>query len=124
MRLLGILSGIILALSISSSCFAEAGSFSGDILKACDAIPQLPAIPNGRKATEEEMLATQQTVKTYMAAGNSYIDCLNTLEESWGEAATDEQRAGIVLFNNKIVDDQIAVKDLFNQAIRAYKGKN
>ena len=123
MRLLSILPGLILSISFSSVCLAEEGSFSGDILKACDAIPQLPTIPNGRKATEEEMLASQQAIKTYMAAGNSYINCLNTLEKGWGEAATDEQRAGIILFNNKVVDDQIAVKDLFNQAIRAFKGK-
>ena len=36
---------------------------------------------------------------------------------------SDDQKAIIVLFNNKVVDDMQAVADLFNSAVRAYKGK-
>lgn len=85
--------------------------------------PSKPQIPNGRTASEEEMIAAQKKIKAYMNGGSGYIDCLKKLESSWGEDVTDEQRQVIVIFHNKVVDDMEGVADLFNQAVRAFKGR-
>ena len=97
-------------------------SVSGAISGKCK-YPRQPSIPNGRTATEEELVAAQKKMKAYIAEGDAYIACIQKVEQSWGDSATDEQRAIVVLFNNKVVDDMQAVADLFNSAVRAYKGK-
>ena len=86
--------------------------------------PTQPPIPNGRKATEAELVAAQKAMKAYLAEGDAFIACITEQEESWGDEATPEQKEMIVRFNNKVVDDMQAVADLFNAAVRAYKGKN
>jgi len=97
-------------------------STSGEVANKCK-YPVQPEIPNGRKATKAELLEAQGKMKAYLAVGNEYISCISKVEQSWGDEASDEQRAIIVLFNNKVVDDMQAVADLFNAAVRAYKGK-
>jgi hypothetical protein len=111
------------ALSTSYPLLAQAeDSTMGDVADKCQ-YPKQPEIPNGRTASEAELLAAQGNMKAYMAEGDEYIACINKEEESWGEEATEEQKAMVVLFNNKVVDDMQAVADLFNSAVRAYKGK-
>ena len=97
-------------------------SASGDVSEKCK-YPKQPPIPNGRKATEAELIEAQGAMKAYLAEGDAYIACIAEVEKSWGDDATDEQKSIIVLFNNKVVDDMQAVADLFNAAVRAYKGK-
>lgn len=101
----------------------ENQSASGEILKSCP-LPNKPNIPNGRTSSEAEMIEAQKEMKGYMAEGNQVIECLNNLEASWGEAATDEQKAIVVLFHNKMVEEMESIAELFNSAVRAYKGKN
>ena len=36
-----------------------------------------PAIPDGASATEQEMIAGQQAVKSYIASSNAYLECLD-----------------------------------------------
>ncbi len=97
-------------------------STSGEVAGKCK-YPKQPEIPNGRTATEAELLEAQGRMKAYLAVGDEYISCIAKVEQSWGDKASDEQKAIIVLFNNKVVDDMQAVADLFNAAVRAYKGK-
>ena len=86
-------------------------------------MPEKPNIPNGRTSTERQMIKAQTKMKAYMAAGNEALDCLTELEASWGDTASDEQIAILVLFHNKIVDEMEAIADLFNSAVRAFKGR-
>lgn len=111
------------SLLLAPVSFAESDSASGEVVEECGEAPEQPTIPNGRQASEEEMIAAQKAMKGFLAEGNDYIECLNKLERSWGDDATDEQKAVVIIFNNKIVDDQQAVADLFNAAVRAFKGK-
>ena len=106
--------GIILGLSLTAS---------GDVVDKCK-YPQQPNIPNGRKATKDEMISAQQAMKAYLAEGDEYITCLDNVEAGWGDDATKEQKAVVVIFHNKIVDDMNQVAELFNSAVRAFKGKN
>ena len=97
-------------------------SASGEVMEKCPP-PAKPAIPNGRTATEDEMIEAQKALKGYLKASDDYIACLHKVEASWGEAATEEQRAVIVIFHNRQVDEMHATGDLFNQAVRAFKGR-
>ncbi len=114
---------VLTSLGFIQISLADTGSNSGQIVEKCGAAPEQPAVPNGRQASEEEMIAAQKALKAFIANGEDYIKCLDELEGSWGEEATEEQRAMIVMFHNKIVDDQQAIADLFNAAVRAFKGK-
>ena len=110
-------------LSVSFPLLAQPkDSASGAVSGKCE-YPKQPEIPNGRTASEAELVAAQGNMKAFMAEGDEYIACITREEESWGESATEEQKAMVVLFNNKVVDDMQAVADLFNSAVRAYKGK-
>jgi hypothetical protein len=111
-----------LALLFCGTAAAQTDSASGEVMKKCQP-PAKPEIPNGRTATEEQMVKANKAVKEYLAASEEYIACLHKVEASWGDQATEEQRAVIVIFHNRQVDEMHATGDLFNQAVRAYKGR-
>ena len=119
--LLKTVSVLILGILIFSTCYAD--SASGDIVKNCDYTDR-PSIPNGRKATEAEMIEAQKAMKAFMEYGNAYLECLTEVEQSWGSDATEEQKATVVIFYNKVVDDMEEIAALFNSAVRAFKGKH
>ncbi|MGI9228969.1 MAG: hypothetical protein ACR2P9_03825 [Gammaproteobacteria bacterium] len=111
-----------LLLPLTLAAESETPSASGQILQACP-LPDKPNIPNGRTSSREEMVEAHGKMKAYMTEGNEVIDCLNELETSWGETASEEQRAVVILFHNKMVDEMEAIAELFNSALRAYKGR-
>ncbi|MBI2994177.1 MAG: hypothetical protein HYY48_08385 [Gammaproteobacteria bacterium] len=113
-----VLSGLL----FGSLAFAQPESASGEVMEKCK-IGAKPEIPNGRTATEEEMLTAQKTLKAYLAQGDEYMACLKQVEAGWGESATEEQKAVVVIFHNRTVDEMQATADLFNQAVRAFKGR-
>lgn len=113
---------VLPALMFGAASVAEEGSVSGEVSAKCT-LPGKPAIPNGRTATEEEMLSAQKALKSYLADGDAYIGCLDAVEQSWGQEPTDEQRSVVMIFHNRMVDEMQATADLFNQAVRAFKGK-
>lgn len=118
---------IVYCLALSAALLAPAAlaqteSASTEVIENCP-LPEKPSIPNGRTATEQEMLETQGNIKAYIEKGNAVLTCLDELRTKWGEAATEEQLQINTLFHNKMVDDMQAVGELFNSAVRAYKGK-
>ncbi len=121
MKFTTLLLTIALSVSLPLSVFSQ-DSASGEVSGKCK-YPKQPEIPNGRTASEAELVAAQKKMKAYIAEGDEYIACIGKVEESWGAEASEDQKSIIVLFNNKVVDDMQAVADLFNAAVRAYKGK-
>ena len=114
-----------LALSVAllvPAALAQTEAASTEVIETCP-LPAKPSIPNGRTATEQEMLETQKNIKAYIEKGNAVLTCLDELRTKWGEAATEEQLQINTLFHNKMVDDMQAIGELFNSAVRAYKGK-
>ena len=85
--------------------------------------PDKPTIPDGRNSSEDEMIAAQGKMKSFISAGNDYIACLDKVEEGWGEDATEKDHALVVVLHNKAVDEMQSVADMFNSAVRAFKGK-
>jgi len=87
-------------------------------------IPEKPGMPNGRAATEQEIIQVQKKVKAYIKKGEQYIQCIAALEQAWGENVRPEQKQGIVTLHNGMVDAMESVANGFNSTVRAYKGKN
>lgn len=107
---------------VSAAAQEAAESASGEVMQRCK-YPTRPEIPNGRTATEDEMIGSQKSLKDYLAGGDGYLACLDQVSQGWGETATEEQKAVIVIFHNRMVDEMQATADLFNQSVRAFKGK-
>lgn len=93
-----------------------------ELNSTCD-YPQRPSIPDGHNSTEDEMLKAQANMKAFLKGGNEYIDCLDKVEKGWGDKATNNDHALVVVLHNKAVDDMQSVADLFNAAVRAFQGK-
>ena len=125
MKLSALCSACLLIFGIVSaqSALAQVEAASTEVIETCP-LPEKPSIPNGLKASEEEMLEAQKGIKDYIAQGDAVLACLDGLRTSWGETPTEEQLQINELFYNKMVDEMQAVGELFNSAVRAYKGRN
>ena len=94
-----------------------------DIGQACT-LPTTPAIPDGNAATQEEMLSAQSTLKAYIESGNNYLGCLDALEKSWGEDASDTQKAVIVSVYNQTVERLQNQAKSFNESLKVFQAKS
>lgn len=113
---------VILAFALAPAGFAQDESVSGEVSRNCPN-PEKPTIPDGKNSSEDEMITAQGHMKTYVAEGNAYLECLANLEKSWGKGASDSKKQLVVILHNKMVDDMNHVADMFNSAVRAFKGK-
>jgi hypothetical protein len=118
---------LMLPLLLSSALFA------GEAIAACTAPSDFNAnIPNGSKATKEEMLTAQKAVKAFDTAVAEYIQCMKTEQvaevSAGGDKMTDEQREKVVArYAAKIdplFDKDKKIADQMNAEIRAWKAKN
>ncbi len=92
-------------------------------LAACP-YPEDVDIPDGSKASTEEMVEAQKRVKAYMAEMEAYLKCIDEEEAALGEEITAEQRALNISRHNAAVDTMEQVAAAFNEQIRAYKAVN
>ena len=113
---------MILSLTFCSAGFADDESVSGEINQKCP-VPDKPSIPDGNNASEDQMIAAQGHMKSFISQGNGYLECLDSIEKEWGSGASQSKKQLIIIFHNKMVDDMNHVADMFNSAVRAYKGK-
>ena len=114
---------LILCAASAPAALAQGEAASTEVIETCP-MPEKPSIPNGLKSGEEEMLEAQRGIKDYITKGEAVLACLDQLRQSWGETATEEQLQVNNLFHNKMVDEMQAIGELFNSAVRAYKGRN
>ena len=95
--------------------------------------PQAPAaLPDGKTATEAEMVEGMKAVKAYDKAVNDYLACLDNEKQStltsMGPDASKEQVQQINSIHNKKYN--AAVQELeqraanFNEQVRAYKNRS
>lgn len=80
-----------------------------------------PEIPDGAKATEAEMVAAQQAIKTYVASSEGYIACLDEEGKAAGEEEPAEAKVARVQSQNAVVDEMTEVAAKFNEEIKAFK---
>lgn len=94
---------------------------------ACTA-PDEVNVPDGSQASEEEMLAAQTAVKSYIAGMEDYLKCMDDESVALQATQTEEERlaaeAQHKTQHNSAVDSMERVANSFNEQIRAYKSKN
>ena len=89
-------------------------------------------VPNGSKASKDEMLATQRAVKAMDAAVKEYGECLKNMQDAElaaaGDKLTEDMRTKIVAKyadrSNAEVDKLQKVVDKFNAELKAWRAKN
>ena len=117
---------LLLPLSLTAALFA------GQALAECATPTNTVSVPNGSKASKEEMIAAQKAVKAFDVDVKSYIECLKKDQDAeiaaGGDKMTDDQKAKVagryVDKQNNQVDKLQKVADKFNAELKAYKAKN
>jgi hypothetical protein len=90
-----------------------------------------PAVPDGATASHEEMTAATAAFKSFDAATNSYVQCVDVtvqrIASQHPDASRDDLRSltefGTVAHNTAI-DQETAVADQLNAQVRSYKAKH
>jgi len=94
--------------------------------------PDVPALPDGAKASLEEMLAGQKAVKDYQAANTAYRACLDPKVAAAETAAAGDSPAEELVSALKTLNDEYNAsvskeEELaagFNTELRKYKEAN
>ena len=97
--------------------------FSTTALAVCPYPMPLDNLPDGKSATNEEMMSAQADVKTYVADVEAYLQCLTEELAALGEIATLEQRLIREKRHNAAVEVMNSVADTYNVAVREYKAR-
>lgn len=88
-------------------------------------------VPDGKTATQEQIVAAMNAVKRYNEEINAYLNCLQTESDAQIAALPDptpeqiRQIKGIqTAKHNAAVDELEAYATRFNEQLRAYKARN
>lgn len=93
-------------------------------------LPELPAIPDGKSATYDEMIAGQQAIKQFQAGAEAFRSCLDDVMKDMKIAAEEGDEDAASLFAsandryNASVTSEEALAEEFNGSIKAYKAAN
>jgi hypothetical protein len=99
-----------------AGCWTSAGL-------ACEA-PAVPAVPDGKTATMEQLLAAQGQVKSYMTSMQEYLACIDMEADAKGADAPAEYKAMMVDRHNTAVTEMEQIAAAFNDQVKAYKAAN
>jgi hypothetical protein len=94
---------------------------AGAASAACPYPSSPPQVPDGRVATNEQMMATQQGVQEYVAKVEAYLACLDQEVAALGGTMTDAQKNLHVQRHNAAVEEMEALAAKYNVEVRAYK---
>ena len=97
---------------------------------ACD-YPARAKIASGATATKEEMIASQKSVKAYLAAMDEYLACIEEEEQAARAELVEpdqqtllEREEVLTKKHNAAVEEMEIVAAEFNEQVRAYKEKS
>ena len=116
-----------------ASALVVAGLLTAGFAHAECVYPKAPAsIPDGKTATEEEMLSGMRAVKDYNAQVTAYLNCLDmqmqTDISAAGTEAPPETLAQIKAINakrhNAAVEELESHAARFNEQVKVYKGRD
>ena len=93
--------------------------FAAPAWAGCNA-PVAPTVPDGGTATKEQLVKAQGEVKTYVAAANEYLACV---DKDIQATEDKDAKAKLNADYNTVVDQMTAVSGQFNAAVKAYKAK-
>ncbi|MEM7283247.1 MAG: hypothetical protein AAF438_16650 [Pseudomonadota bacterium] len=89
-------------------------------------------MPNGKKATREQILETKKKVDTYISDAQAYLECIQKREDEMqakSELAPDdpinmERKALWSKRHNAMVEEMESTADRFNVELREFKKAN
>ncbi|MEL7296029.1 MAG: hypothetical protein AAGJ86_00130 [Pseudomonadota bacterium] len=95
---------------------------------ACEYPSKVP-VPNGSEASQEEMVAGQKAVKSYMNSMNTYLDCIEAEAKSAASAdeapeITEQRNTLMTKRYNAAVTEMETLAAEFNVQVRAYKARS
>jgi hypothetical protein len=90
---------------------------------ACEQ-PTAVLVPDGKTSTREAMLAGQAQVRTYQAAMDAFLACIDAELAAEGEKAPDEFKSLMVSRHNAAVAEMEGVAAAFNEQLRAFRAAN
>lgn len=90
---------------------------------ACDN-PPMVAVPEGGGISMDQLLAAQTKVKSYMAAMQQYLDCLDNELDAQGDDAPEQFKSLMVTRHNAAVAEMESIATAFNKQVQAYKAAN
>ena len=93
---------------------------AGQLVTDCTS-PELPALPDGTKASLDEMMAGQKKVKEFVAAGDTYLKCLTKVIDSKDRGI--EERNAAVNEHNRMVGAMEQIAAGFNDQIKKFKAR-
>lgn len=118
---------------IASTLFAFSLGIGAAMADDCTPPGDAPSIPNGKTASQEEMVAGSEAVREFQAGTQSYLDCIDAEDQRLqdAQAATDKpgkerilkQREAMRKEYNAAVDDLHKVAGAFNQAIKDFNAQ-
>ena len=85
------------------------------------AAPEIPAVPDGRTASMDEMVAGQTAVRAFMSASDDHLECLSQVIDS-PDLAREEQ-AFLTSVYNRVIDAMEEVAGEFNDQVRLIRAR-
>lgn len=110
-----ILSGLL-----TSAVSAEEGAQPGVEAEVCVEVGMV-LVPDGNKASSEEMLQAQKSVNNAVVASKAYLACLLANEKAIGDALTFEQKKASITRYNLAVARLERLVETYNQQLRVYQ---
>lgn len=91
--------------------------------------PQKDPVPNGITASEQDMLDGQRSVKTFMAAMDEYLACIEedakvAVSAEEDPEAQQQQQSIATKKHNAAVEDMEKLAASFNEQVRTYKNRD
>jgi peptidyl-prolyl cis-trans isomerase A (cyclophilin A) len=90
------------------------------LAKQCG-LPQAPQIEDGARASEDEMFATQASVRTFVAAGEKYLACLAKIIDN--RRSKPEERDAATAEHNRMVNQMERAAADFNEQVRLFRAR-
>lgn len=111
-----------------SALLAALLAVSAPATAAC-VYPEPAPIPDGSTATEQQMIAAQQAVKSYVAAMEDYLACIaaehrEATVEGEDEEVTAQRQKILTERHNAAVEEMETVAARFNEQVRAFKSQD
>ena len=99
--------------------------FANNLLAECNYPKKDFVIPSGTNSTTEEMVEVQSKVKALQAELESYRSCLLAEEAAIPTDSEnyDELIAIVVKKHDGSIDEELAITNEFNDAVKAYKSQ-
>ncbi|EGG99574.1 hypothetical protein imdm_945 [gamma proteobacterium IMCC2047] len=111
----------ILALAVLMSSWVKAQSAEQNAELAECVEPDMMLLPEGSKASSDEMLAAQVAVNRYISDTKNFLSCLLAYEKTIGDALTYEQKKSSITRYNLAVARMERLVESYNKQLRTYQ---